>query len=209
MLAGTALASAGLVVAALSTSTAPLFASLVVFGIGSAVVPMAGAGALFRAYPPERRGWALGVRQMSVPLGGTIAAVTYPGLHALGGTRLTLLVTATAVAAVRGGLRVRRRRGAETVARRVASPFRTILRAPGMQRLLAVAACYIVVLQALLAYVVPAVREAGRLGASTAGHRLLRDQRRRHGRPDRLGPTSQIAQGGSRRVRTLVEVGSG
>ena len=39
------------------------------------------------------------------------------------------------------------------VTRRVASPFRTILRAPGMQRLLAVAACYIVVLQALLAYV--------------------------------------------------------
>ena len=32
---------------------------------------------------------------------------------------------------------------------------------PGVRTLLAVAACYIVVLQALLAYLVPAVREAG------------------------------------------------
>ena len=39
--------------------------------------------------------------------------------------------------------------------------FATILRAPGVRTLLAVAACYIVVLQALLAFLVPAVREAG------------------------------------------------
>lgn len=204
MLGGTALSSAALVAAALSTTTAPLFASLVVFGVGSAVVPVAGAGALFRAYPPERRGWALGVRQTSVPLGGTIAAVTYPGLHALGGTRLTLLVTATAVAAAGAGFAFVVGEG-EMVARRVASPFRTILRAPGMQRLLAVAACYIVVLQALLAYVVPAVRESGHseLTASIAYFAI-----------NVVAMAARIAwgrvadrQGGSRRVRTLVEVG--
>jgi MFS family permease len=204
MLGGTALSSAALVVAALSTTKTPLFASLVVFGIGSAVVPVAGAGALFCAYPPERRGWALGVRQTAVPLGGTIAAVTYPGLDALGGTRLALLFTATAVAASGVGFALVVGEG-EVVARRVASPFRVILRAPGMQRLLAVAACYIVVLQALLAYVVPAVRESGHseLTAAIAYFAI-----------NVVAMAARIAwgrvadrQGGSRRVRTLVEVG--
>ena len=37
--------------------------------------------------------------------------------------------------------------------------FRTILRAPGLQRLLVVAAFYILVLQAVLIYAVPAARE--------------------------------------------------
>ena len=91
------------------------------------------------------------------------------------------------------------------VARRVASPFRIILRSPGMQRLLAVAACYIVVLQALLAYVVPAVRESGHseLTASIAFFAI-----------NVVAMAARIAwgrvadrQGGSRRVRTLVEVG--
>src|ERR1700704_4843901 len=68
-----------------------LFAGLLVSGVGTAVVPVAGAGALFRVYPAARRGWALGVRQMSVPLGGTVAALVPPGLESAGGVRLPLL----------------------------------------------------------------------------------------------------------------------
>lgn len=205
MLAGTTLGTAGLLAAAFAPSALVLFASLFAFGVGTAVVPVAGAGALFRAFPPRRRGWALGVRQTAVPLGGTIAAMAFPGLHALAGVRLALLVGAAAVAAT--GLAFGAIAGDDRVrdAPRVVRPFRTILRAPGMGRLLLVATCYIVVLQALLAYVVPAVRAAGHspFTASVAyvavnatavvtrvvwGHIADRDE-------------------GRRRVRTLVEVG--
>jgi MFS family permease len=205
MLAGTALGVVALVAAAFASSGTALFAALLVFGLGSAVVPVAGAGALFAAYPPARRGWALGVRQTAVPLGGTIAAVAYPGLHALGGPQLTFLVSAAGVgisgaafALVAGDDRPPR----ET---RIDRPFRTILEAPGLRRLLAVAACYIVVLQALLTYVVPAMRDAGHseLTAAVAYFSI-----------NVAAMVARIAWGkiadrdqGSRRVRTLVEVG--
>ena len=143
-----------------------------------------------------RRGWALGVRQTAVPLGGTIAAVTYPVLFALGGVELAMLGSAAAVAATGAAFAFvagdDRQAGARAAS---AGPFRTILAAPGLRRLLAVAACYIVVLQALLAYIVPAVRAAGHseltaaiayfainVAAMVAAHRLGEDRRprRRH-----------------------------
>ncbi len=205
MLLGTALGTAGLVVAALASTKGVLFGGLFVFGIGSAVVPVAGAGALFRSFPVSRRGWALGVRQTAVPLGGTIAAVAFPVLYAAGGSRGTLLAVAVAVCAtgiwfalIAGDDRVRG-------ARRVERPFRSIVRAPGMQRLLLVAACYIVVLQALLTYIVPAIRAAG-YSALTASIAYVA-----------INVTAMLARiawgriadtgGGTRRVRTLVEVG--
>jgi MFS family permease len=89
--------------------------------------------------------------------------------------------------------------------RRPKTPFRSIWRAPGMQRLLAVAACYIIVLQALLAYIVPAVRAAGlsELTAAVAYFAInvaAMAARIAWGRIADRG-------GGARRVRTLVEVG--
>jgi MFS family permease len=164
---GTAVSTGGLVVAAVASSKAVLFAGLLVSGIGSAVVPIAGAGALFRVFPPARRAFALGVRQMAVPLAGTISAGAMPGLVALGGIRLALLFGAAALATTGIALAVvvehepfpapARRQG-----------VRTILRAPGMLRLLVVAAFYIVVLQAMLVYTVPAARAFG-LSAFAAG----------------------------------------
>ena len=50
-LAGTALAAAGLGAAAAAESKGVLFVALAVSGIGSSVIPIAGAGALFRAFP--------------------------------------------------------------------------------------------------------------------------------------------------------------
>ncbi len=205
MLFGTAVGTAGLVVAALASTTGLLLGGLFVFGIGTAVVPVAGAGALFRSFPPGRRGWALGVRQTAVPLGGTIAAIAFPVLYAAGGVRSTFLTTAAAVgiagvwfALIAGDDRPQR-------ARPVARPFRSILTAPGMQRLLLVAACYIVVLQALLSYIVPAIRDAG-YSALTASVAYLA-----------INVTAMLARiawgrvadtgEGTRRVRTLVEVG--
>ncbi len=139
---------------------------------------------------------------MAVPLGGMIGAVLVPALEASGGVSTVLLVAAAGVAgsgavfavasdSVRG---VRQARG-----------FRTILQAPGMQRLLVVAALYITVLQAVLVYTVPAARAAG-LSAFAAGATFFAIQ-----------ATAGVARvvwgriadggGGARRARTLAEAG--
>ncbi len=205
MLLGTAVGTGGLVIAALASTKGILFGALFVFGVGSAVVPVAGAGSLFRAFPPGRRGWALGVRQTAVPLGGTIAAVAFPVLYAAAGSRGTLLAVAVAVcvtgawfALIAGDDRARH-------ARRVERPFRSIWKAPGMQRLLLVAACYIVVLNALLAYIVPAIRAAG-YSALTASVAYVAINVTAMLARIAWGRVADMGEG-TRRVRTLVEVG--
>lgn len=202
MTAGTVLAAAALAVAALADSAVELAVSLGVFGIGSSVAPIAGTGALFHAYAAERRAWALGVRQMAVPLGGTIGAVLVPALEAVGGVATVLLAAAVGVGlsgaafalvadSARGG--------------RQARGFRTILRAPGMQRLLVVAALYILVLQAVLVYAVPAAR-AAQLSALAAGAMFFAIQVAAAVSRVVWGRIADFG-GGGRRVRTLAEAG--
>ncbi|MGI8606330.1 MAG: MFS transporter, partial [Gaiellaceae bacterium] len=117
MLAGTALGAGGLAAAGFAPGEEVLVALLFLSGVGSSVVPMAGTRALFGAYEVDRRGWAFGVRQMAVPLGGTVAALLLPGLVALGGIRLALIGSALLVLsaglgfAVVGGFAVQRDRG--------------------------------------------------------------------------------------------------
>ena len=205
-LGGTALAAGGLVVAAGAGSKWVLFVALVVSGLGSAVVPIAGAGALFRVYPPARRGWALGVRQMSVPLGGTIAALAMPGLEGHGGVGLAFMVGAAAVAVTGVLFALAANEAATPWASRVRRPLRIIWRTPGMQRLFVVAAFYIIVLQAVLSYTVPAARAAG-LTAFAASLTYFA-----------INVTAMVSRvawghvadrgGGARRTRTLVEVGT-
>jgi MFS family permease len=87
----------------------------------------------------------------------------------------------------------------------VRRPFRTILGSPGIVRLLAVATCYIVVLSALLTYIVPSVRDAGHTELTAAVAYFA------------INVAAMVARiawgkiadrgGGTRRVRTLVEVG--
>lgn len=205
-LAGTVLAVIGLAVAAKAGSAPVLFAALVVSGIGSAVVPIAGAGVLFRVYPPARRAWALGIRQMSVPLGGTIAALVMPGIEAYGGVETTLTVAAFAVAVTGVLFALVADETPTPRAMHARRPLRTIWRAPGMQRLFIVAAFYIVVLQAVLSFTVPASRAAG-LTAFAAGLTYFA-----------INVTAMVSRvvwghvadrgGGTRRTRTLVEAGA-
>ena len=203
-LAGTVLATAGLALAAVVDTTGPLIAALAIFGVGTAVVPIAGTSALFRAYPVSRRAWALGVRQMAVPLGGTVAAIAMPLLVRAGGVEL-VFVAAACLVATTGCVFALVPEAPRTVGSRVPRAFRSIVGAQGMQRLLVVAACYIIVLQAVLAYTVPAVRSAG-LSALVAFIAYLG-----------INVTAMVArvvwgkvadrQEGRRRARTLVEVG--
>jgi MFS family permease len=204
-LVGTVIAAAGLAAAAAADSAAVLFLALVASGIGSSVVPVAGAGALFRAFPATRRGWALGIRQTAVPLGGTIAALAMPALVHLGGVELAFAVAAGAVAVTGVVFAVIPEDDGGRAQTRVERAFRSILLAPGMGRLLVVAALYIVVLQAILSYMVPSARAAG-LSPFWAGFTFFA-----------VNVTAMIArlvwgkvadrQGGSRRARTLVETG--
>jgi hypothetical protein len=165
---------------------------------------VAGAGALFRVYPVTRRAWALGVRQMAVPLGGTLAALLMPGLESFAGVRLPLLVGAVAVgvtsvafAAVSGSERIRREQTARAL--------RRIVRVPGMLRLFVIASLYIVVLQAVLTYSVPAVRAAG-LSAFSASATFFTINVRAMVARLIWGHVAD-RDGGTRRVRTLAETG--
>lgn len=205
LLVGTALGVAGLAAAAAAGSTEVLVVALIVFGIGSAAVPIAGTGALFRAYPPRRRAWALGVRQMSVPLGGTIAAVVMPGLEDLGGVGLALGVAAVAVAVTGLLFACVAAEPPRASSIRVYQPLRSIWRTPGMQRLLVVAAFYIVVLQAVLAFTVPTALAAG-LTAFAASATFFAVNVSAMVSRIVWGHVADGA-GGSRRGRTLVEVG--
>jgi MFS family permease len=204
MLVGTAVGAGGLAAAGFAPGGEALVALLFFSGAGSAVVPMAGTRALFRAYEADRRGWALGVRQMAVPLGGTVAALLLPGLVALGGIRLALVVSAQLVAAAGLGFAAAVGVG-EQRDRRASFALRRLWRTPGIQRLLVVAALYIVVLQAVVAYTVPAARAAG-FSPLVAGTAFVL-----------VNVAAGVARivwgrladrgGGGRRVRTLVETG--
>ena len=203
-LVGSAIGTGGLAAAGFAPDPKTLVAFLFVSGCGSAVVPVAGTRALFASYEADRRGWALGVRQMAVPLGGTLAALFLPVLVAAGGIRLALVTSAVLVGAAGVAFAAVASDGGGH-GRRTGFALPTLWRTPGMQRLLVVAALYIVVLQAVVAYTVPATRAAGfsplvagiafvlvNLVAGVArvvwGHRA-----------DRAG--------GRRRVRALVEAG--
>lgn len=205
MLAGSLLGAAGLAAAVAAPSTPALMASLVLFGIGSSIVPIAGTGALFRVYPAASRGWALGVRQMAVPLGGTIAALTMPLLARAGGVEAAFAVAAALVAVTGVAFAVLVREPAHHDRRPAPGAFRSIVHAHGMYLLLAVATFYIVVLQAVVSYTVPAVRAAGMSALVAAAAYFA------------VNVTAMVAriawgkvadlQGGSRRRRTLVETG--
>lgn len=203
LVAGTVLGAGAMSVAALADSGLVVGVAIAVSGLGSAAVPVAGAGALFRVYPQERRGWALGVRQTAVPLGGVLGAVAMPLLVKVGGTELVFAASAVALGATGAAFAVVL--PPETGGAPTRLALGTVWRAPGMRHLLAVAACYIVVLSAVVTYLVPSTRDAG-LSAFAAGAAYVL-----------LNLTAALARivwgriadghGGTRRSRTLVEAG--
>jgi MFS family permease len=201
---GTAIAAAALAGAAFAPNVPLLLTALFVSGVGASVVPIAGAAALFRAFPPHRRGLAMGVRQMAVALGGSVAALLLPALESVGGVRLALLAGAGAVALAGGSFAVVAG-GRPSAPGMSGSAVARIWRAPGMRRLLLVAAFYIVVLQSLLTFAVPSMRDAG-LSPLAAGAAFLA-----------INVTAGVARivwgrvadrgGGARRERAIVTAG--
>lgn len=94
--AGLAGASVALFVAASTRSFVALVSMLVVAGAAGASVNAASGRAVLGWFGPSERGFALGIRQTALPLGGAAAAVTLPPIAAAGGTRAGLFVLAGA-----------------------------------------------------------------------------------------------------------------
>jgi MFS family permease len=142
---------------------------------------------------------------MSVPLGGTVSAATLPALDAVGGARLALFVGAVLVFVTGVAFALVLDTKPRPVLRSERA-FRDILGADGMRRLLLVACCYVVVLQALISFAVPSVRAAGLSSFWAAAAYVAVNVA---AMVSRLvwGRIADRASGG-RRVRTLVETGT-
>jgi len=95
-LAGT---SAALAAAAFAPGYPSVLAALVAAGMLGASATGASGRAVMGWFARSERGFALGVRQMAVPLGGGLAALTLPVLAGAGGLRAAMLALSGASAA--------------------------------------------------------------------------------------------------------------
>jgi sugar phosphate permease len=107
--AGLAGCGTGLLVAAFAPSFGVLVLSLTVAGALGASVNAASGRAVMAWFAREERGFALGIRQTALPIGGLIAALVLPPIEGAGGVRagLSALALGCFVAAIAGasGLR--------------------------------------------------------------------------------------------------------
>jgi len=107
--AGLAGCGAGLLVAAFAPSFGVLVVALAVGGASGASVNAASGRAVMSWFGQEERGFALGIRQTALPIGGLLAALLLPPIEAAGGLRAGLVALAVGclVAALAGasGLR--------------------------------------------------------------------------------------------------------
>jgi MFS family permease len=202
LLVGAAINFCAYLAASVAPNAALFAAAIFLAGIGSSAVPVAGMSSLLREFPPERRGIALGWRQLAVPMGGAIGAAALPLLAHVGGVRLALIVTAIATASTATVFAWLSAAGGGT-ARRMR--LDGALTARGMRPLLVVGLLYVYALGASLTYIVAAARDDG-LGKTEAGALFVvlnvsaAASRLVWGRMADRG-------GGTRRVRTLIEIG--
>ena len=107
--AGLAGCGAGLLVAAFAPSFAVLVFALTLGGAAGASVNAASGRAVMSWFGREERGFALGIRQTALPIGGLLAALFLPPIEAAGGVRAGFIALAAgcllAAAAGASGLR--------------------------------------------------------------------------------------------------------
>ena len=100
---------AGLLAAAFAPSFAVLVIALTLGGAAGASVNAASGRAVMSWFRREERGFALGIRQTALPIGGLLAALLLPPIEAAGGVRAGLIALAAgcllAAAAGASGLR--------------------------------------------------------------------------------------------------------
>jgi MFS family permease len=99
MIAGLGLVTVCAAAAAWSGSVLALAALLFVGGAAGGSTNSASGRIVVGWFPPNRRGFAMGIRQTGLPLGVGLAAIVVPNLVAARGLTTTLLVVAAACAA--------------------------------------------------------------------------------------------------------------
>jgi MFS family permease len=196
-----------LVAGALLTNPAGLGIALFASGVAGAVVAVAATVSVFHGFPPERRGFALGMRQMSVALGGLLAALLLPLAVHLSGVSLALGMSGVLTAATAIVFALDLPHGPlvpPDARRRIVAPF-AVLAEPGMGRLLVISLLYICALDTVLTFSVPALRDGG---ASAGAGSLLFALVSIGAMVARVGwGRLADAGGGRRRVATLRDVG--
>lgn len=155
----------GVVLVAAGLAPSPTLVGVALFGYGltAAFVSIAGTVSVFHGFRADRRGMALGVRQMAVSAGGLVAAGLLPGLAAVGGVRLSLIVSGVLAAVFallfgfaspRGALHA-----ASTSGRRM--DLRGLLATPGIGWVIAISAVHVTALTTVLNFAVPAIVDDG------------------------------------------------
>jgi sugar phosphate permease len=164
-LIGTALALAA---ASLAGTYAALLAGLLLAGMLGASTTGASGRAVMGWFSRAERGFALGIRQMALALGGALASVVLPavaGVHGLRGALLTL-AGLSVVAAVAAALLMRDPPAAAPSARRPAAPPPT--RDARLWRLGAGGALLICAQTSMLGFIVLFLHDARGLGTGVA-----------------------------------------
>ena len=166
LIAGGVVSAIGTGLAGFTTQAVPFGVALFIGGIGGAAVPVAGMTSLLREFPAERRGMALGWRQLAVPLGGTIGSIALPAMVAVGGVQLAMLgcAAATLVTSVWFSTVAGDARPDQVPGRGLDG----LLRIPQLRLLLLLGLLYVWALGTVLAYYIPATQDAGLSAAAAA-----------------------------------------
>ncbi len=106
---GLSICGAALLAAAHAPGFASLGALLALAGLAGASVQSASGRAVMHWFAPARRGFALGIRQTAIPIGGLATSLALPGIVSAGGTSwgFTALGLTCIVCAVAGALLIR------------------------------------------------------------------------------------------------------
>ena len=124
--AGLAGCAGGLLVAAFAPSFAVLVLALAVAGAAGASVNAASGRAVMSWFGRDQRGFALGIRQTALPIGGLLAALVLPPVAAAGGVRagLTVLAAGCLAAAIAGASGLREAPHGEEELKDIGHPMR-------------------------------------------------------------------------------------
>jgi sugar phosphate permease len=164
---GLAGGACALAAGAFATTFGALVAALAVTGALAGCTSIASGRAVMGWFGRHQRGLALGVRQMAVPLGGVVGALTLPALATAGGLKAALLALAggCAVGALACGLVFRE---PATSTDHEAEPAPTPLRDARMWRLAAASLLYVTAQAAVLGFTVLFLHEQRGVTAGAA-----------------------------------------
>ncbi|MFB7383844.1 MFS transporter, partial [Kitasatospora purpeofusca] len=119
---GAGVVAAGLLAGSLAQGYASLLVVLLVVGAGYSAIQPGGSKSVAAWFEPSRLGFAMGVRQAGLPLGGAVAVAVLPLVAAASGWRAAVLVGGLVALAGAVAFTVLYRRPPGTVAKRSAAP---------------------------------------------------------------------------------------